>query len=51
MLFKQGESIRQGDTIERPAVERQMDDYRKSDEFQTYEALCRGEVTKVRRFY
>ena len=43
--------IRQGDnpagSSERPAVKRQVDEYRQSREFQTYEALCRGENTQV----
>lgn len=28
-------------------TERPLDEYRKSDEFQTYESLCRGEDTHV----
>ena len=28
-------------------TERPLDDYRKSEEFQTYESLCRGEDTHV----
>lgn len=28
-------------------TERPLDEYRKSDEFQTYESLCRGEDTQV----
>ncbi|KAL8579446.1 hypothetical protein ACOMHN_026811 [Nucella lapillus] len=44
MLIQQGESP--SGSAERPAVQRKVDSYRQSSEFQTYEALCRGEVTK-----
>lgn len=46
MLVKQGDSTERGDTAERPALRRVVDEYRQSEEFQTYEALCRGETTK-----
>ncbi|KAK7111469.1 prolyl 4-hydroxylase subunit alpha-1-like isoform X2 [Littorina saxatilis] len=40
-LRKQGVSIT--DYHERPSIKRQVDEYRESQEFQTYEAMCRGE--------
>lgn len=46
MLIKQGEDINSDDG-QRPAVKRVVDEYRQSKEFQTYEALCRGETTQV----
>ncbi|PVD38058.1 hypothetical protein C0Q70_00668 [Pomacea canaliculata] len=45
MLIKQGEDINSDDG-QRPAVKRVVDEYRQSKEFQTYEALCRGETTQ-----
>ncbi|XP_076452038.1 prolyl 4-hydroxylase subunit alpha-1-like isoform X2 [Babylonia areolata] len=44
MLTRQGESP--SGSSERPAVKRSVDSYRQSSEFQTYEALCRGENTQ-----
>lgn len=44
MLIQQGESP--SGSADRPALQRQVDSYRQSSEFQTYEALCRGEVTQ-----
>lgn len=44
MLIKRGESV--SDAAERPAIKRVVDEYRQSQEFQTYEALCRGEDTQ-----
>lgn len=48
MLIKGGESNSLSDGAERPSLERVVDEYRQSQEFQTYEALCRGENTQVR---
>ncbi|XP_076459710.1 prolyl 4-hydroxylase subunit alpha-1-like isoform X2 [Babylonia areolata] len=43
-LVKQGENP--AERAERPAMQRQADDYQQSSEFLTYEALCRGERTQ-----
>lgn len=47
--YKRGEDGEEEDNTEAPNkyTERPLDEYRKSDEFQTYESLCRGEDTHV----
>lgn len=45
--YRRGEDGEEEDKTEEPNkyTERPLDEYRKSDEFQTYESLCRGENT------
>ncbi|XP_052687863.1 prolyl 4-hydroxylase subunit alpha-1-like isoform X1 [Crassostrea angulata] len=45
--YRRGEDGGEEDNTEEPNkyTERPLDEYRKSDEFQTYESLCRGEDT------
>lgn len=47
--YRRGEDGGEEDKTEEPNkyTERPLDEYRKSDEFQTYESLCRGEDTHV----
>lgn len=47
--YRRGEDGEEEDKTEEPNkyTERPLDEYRKSDEFQTYESLCRGEDTHV----
>ena len=49
MLTKQGETL--NGMSDKPAVKREIDEYRESDEFQRYEALCRGEEIMVSACY
>ncbi|KAL8609462.1 hypothetical protein ACOMHN_037984 [Nucella lapillus] len=43
-LVREGVDVKE--RAEQPAMERQVDEYQQSSEFQTYEALCRGEDTE-----